>query len=218
MRKIDTALVTDFDGTITKIDFFHLVIDRLLEERDIEPWEDFEAGKITHFEALKRIFEKIRLTTEELHEFIREIPVEECFLDTVEFCRKNNIDIYIVSAGADYYIKYILEKLGVKNNINIVANKSLYKPGAGLEMFRLDEDSPFYSYEYGVAKANAVKHLKNQNKKVVFAGDGTPDFVAAKEADKVFARGALLKLCRKNNVEADELDSYCRVLEYLKRD
>ena len=52
---------------------------------------------------------------------------------------------------------------------------------------------------------------------MVFAGDGTPDFIAAKEADKVFARGALLKLCRKNGVEAAELDSYCRVLEYLKQ-
>lgn len=216
MCKINTVLVTDFDGTITKIDFFYLVIEKLLEEKDLVPWKEFEAGKITHFEALNRIFQKIRLTKEKLHDLILEMPLEECFLSTVNYCLENNIDIYIVSAGADYYIKFILDSLGIKDNVKIIANYSEFTPETGLTMSRIKEDSPFYSYNYGIHKGNAVKYHKNQNKTVVFAGDGTPDFIAAKEADKVFARGALLKLCKENGVEAEELDSYCRVLDYLK--
>lgn len=216
MQKISTVLVTDFDGTITKKDFFHHVIDKLLEEGDLAPWKDYESGIITHFEALNRIFQKIRLSKEALHEFILELPVEECFMDTVDFCRGNSIDIYIVSAGADYYIKYILERLGVTNHINLITNKSDYNPDTGLQMFKVGEDFAFYSNNYGVDKRLVVEHLKNSNKTVVYAGDGVPDYKAAKLADVVFARGQLLDLCRENSVKAYELDSYCSVLEYLK--
>ena len=213
---MSTVLVTDFDGTITKKDFFYHVIDELLEEGDLKPWEDYQSGKITHFEGLNRIFQKIHLKKEELHELILELPIEECFVNTVNYCKENNISIYIVSAGADYYIKFILNYLGVQDNIHIISNKSTYSQETGLEMFKLEEDSPFYSYNYGIDKGNVVKYFKNQNKHVVFAGDGTPDLAAARHADVVFARGVLMELCKKNGVKAQGLDSYCRVLEYLK--
>jgi len=213
---MNTVLVTDFDGTITKKDFFYHVIDELLEEKDLAPWNDYQTGKITHFEGLNRIFQKIHLEKEELHELILELPVEECFVNTVNYCKENNISIYIVSAGADYYIKFILDYLGVQDNIHIISNTSAYSQKTGLEMFKLEEDSPFYSYNYGVDKGNVVKYLKNQGKHVVFAGDGTPDLAAARHADVVFARGILMELCRKNGIKAQELDSYCSVLEYLK--
>ncbi len=216
MQKINTVLVTDFDGTITKKDFFYYVIDKLLEEGDLLPWEEYQAGKITHFDALNGIFQKIRLPEKELHELILELPVEECFVETVKFCHENNINIYIVSAGSDYYIKLILDSLSIRDNLNIIANGGSYSLETGLIMSRINEVLPFYSHNYGIDKKNVVKLLKKQGKKVVFAGDGIPDFAAAKEADKVFARGTLLGLCRQNGLECIELDAYCRVLEYLK--
>lgn len=212
---MNTVLVTDFDGTITKIDFFHRVIDELLAKDDITPWHEYEAGRITHFDALNLIFRKIKLSVSELNEFILELPVEEDFSDTVAYCQKAGIPVYIVSAGADYYIKYILNRLKLGDSIEIIANRSAYSPAKGLQMFRLAEDSPFYSYNYGVDKENVVKYLKNTHDRVIFAGDGTPDFYAAKHADIVFARGQLLKLCRDNGVQAGELNSYRVVKDCL---
>lgn len=216
MKNNSIALATDFDGTIIKQDFFWHIIDKVLSEEDIEPWDDYKEGRITHFEGLNRIFKKIRIPAKTLHKLIFEISLEDCFLDTIKLCIKNNIKIYIISAGADYYIKLILEELGIKDSIEIIANKSAYSQEQGLIMTKMNESSEFYSANYGVNKVGVIKYLKKHYDKVIFAGDGTPDFEAAKYADIVFARGALLKLCKENNIKADRLDSYCNVFEYIK--
>lgn len=212
----EIVLATDFDGTIIKKDFFWHIIDKLMTETDVGPWDDYKAGKITHFEGLNRIFQKIRVPVEKLHKLIFEISIEECFKDTMEICGEKNIPVYVISAGADYYIKIILDHLGIKDSINIIANESEYSPETGLVMTKSPKDALFHSENYGVDKAGVIKYLKKKYKKVIFAGDGTPDFPAAEHADVVFARGALLELCKNNRVEAHNLDSYCSVLEYLK--
>jgi len=210
------VLITDFDGTIIKKDFFWYIIEKLMTEEDVQPWKDYQAGKITHFEALNRIFGKIHINEEELHKIILELPVEDCFTELVSYCNENNIDIYIVSAGADYYINVILDFLGVKNSVNLIANESTYSPKNGLQMTKQSEDSVFYSENYGISKEAVMKFLKSKYELTVFAGDGTPDYNAALWADVVFARGTLLELCKEHNIDFIELDSYCKVFDYLK--
>ena len=56
----ELVLVTDFDGTISAQDFYDLAVRELLKPEDIQPWNDFTAGKITHFTAMQRIFGNIR--------------------------------------------------------------------------------------------------------------------------------------------------------------
>ena len=210
------VLITDFDGTIIKKDFFYHIIDKLMSEEDIKPWKDYQAGKITHFEALNTIFQKIHLNEEDLHKIILELPVEDCFSELVAFCNDNNIDIYIVSAGADYYINVILDFLGVKNSVNLIANESTYSKKDGLQMTKLSEDSIFYSQNYGIDKEAVIKFMKNKYELTIFAGDGVPDYNAAIWANIVFARGELLELCKEHNINYIELDSYCQVFDYLK--
>ena len=53
-------LVSDFDGTMTKHDFFDLARRDLPSAADHDHWADYVAGRITHFEALARIFGAIR--------------------------------------------------------------------------------------------------------------------------------------------------------------
>ncbi|OGH97480.1 MAG: hypothetical protein A2104_07775 [Candidatus Melainabacteria bacterium GWF2_32_7] len=210
------ALVSDFDGTISKIDFFYFVIAKLLTESDIQPWLDYQEGKITHIEALTRIFKKIRLDKEDFHKLVLELPIEECFIDTVKYCNENNIDFYIVSAGADYYIKVILEHLKVQNLVKLISNKSCYSKEEGLQIIEPDKTSPFYSIEYGISKKLVVESVRKDSDFTVFAGDGRPDIEAARLADKVFAKDLLLDLCKEANIKAKELTSYGEILEYLK--
>lgn len=211
------VLITDFDGTIIKNDFFWYIIEKLMTEEDVQPWKDYQAGKITHFEALNKIFEKIHINEEDLHKLILELPVEDCFTELVDFCNKNDIDIYIVSAGADYYINVILNFLGVKNSVNLIANESTYSQKDGLQMIKMPDDSVFYSENYGISKEAVMKFLKSKYELTIFAGDGTPDYNAALFADIVFARGTLLELCKEHNIDCTELDSYCKVFNYLKK-
>lgn len=212
----NTVLISDFDGTISKKDFFWYAIENLLEKTDIQPWNDYKNGRITHFEALRRIFSKIRSNKEAFDDFIFSLPIEECFVDTVKYCKTNAIDFYIVSAGADYYIELILRKLKVFDDIKLIANKGVYSQEKGLEMFKPDASLPYYSENYGVGKGLFAADLRKKYDKIVFAGDGNPDIEVAKFADVVFARDTLLKLCKDNNITTKEFNSYCNILEYLK--
>lgn len=210
------VLISDFDGTISKVDFFYFVIAKLLTESDIQPWLDYQNGKIRHIEALTQIFKKIRLNKEEFHNLILELPIEECFVDTVKYCNEENIDFYIISAGADYYIKVILEHMGVLDSVKLISNPSIYSPEGGMQIIMPDKENPYYSIEYGISKKLVAESIKKDYDFSVFAGDGRPDIEAAKQADVVFARGLLLDLCRESNIKAREFCSYCEILEYLK--
>lgn len=212
-----TVLVSDFDGTITKKDFFWMAIDELLTPIDAAPWEEYLEKKITHVQALSRIFCKIRMSSEDFHNFVLKILVEDCFIETLQFCRKNAIDFYIVSAGADYYIKLILDHLKISDSITLYSNKSFYTPEGGLQICEPDKTNPFYSNNYGISKKLIIESLKNKYDFVVFAGDGGPDIEAAQISDKVFARDRLLELCNELNINAERFYSYCDILSYLNR-
>jgi 2,3-diketo-5-methylthio-1-phosphopentane phosphatase len=216
--KKNRVLISDFDGTISKKDFFWYVIDLLLAKEDISPWNDYLEKKISHIEALSRIFRKIRLGEEEFFNFILSLPIEECFVETVHYCHENNIGFYIISAGADFYIKYILQHLKVDNMVKLISNESIYKPESGLIINKPDKSREFYSENYGVNKKLAVETIKKNYDFAIYAGDGRPDFEAAKAADKVFAKDALLELCQANGVQSSKFDNYCEILEYLKND
>jgi hypothetical protein len=49
-------LISDFDSTLTRYDFFDLVRKRWPTSPDDDPWEKYVAGKVTHFQALAEIF------------------------------------------------------------------------------------------------------------------------------------------------------------------
>jgi 2-hydroxy-3-keto-5-methylthiopentenyl-1-phosphate phosphatase len=54
------VLVSDFDGTMTRHDFYKLAIESLLSPDTPDYWAEYRAGTITHFEALRQYFAAIR--------------------------------------------------------------------------------------------------------------------------------------------------------------
>ncbi|MCK7521143.1 MAG: hypothetical protein MZV64_27365 [Ignavibacteriales bacterium] len=102
------------------------------------------------------------------------MPIEESFVETVKYCKANDIDIYIISAGADYYIQLILENLGVADSVTLLSNKSVYSFENGLEILELDINAPFYSLDYGISKKKAVETIKKQLRHLRFCGGRKP--------------------------------------------
>ncbi len=210
------ALITDFDGTISKKDFFWYAIDQYLEEKDMQPWEDYKSDKIRHVEALRRIFSKIHVEQEEFDQFVLNLEIEEDFPKTVEFCKDNNIPISILSAGADYYINIILKRLGFFDFIEVISNKSYYSKEDGLCFCPSDKNYKYYSEEFGISKKDFVANKKAEGYFCIFAGDGRPDIEAAKLADVVFARKDLKKLCIENDIEFQQFNTYGDILSFLQ--
>ena len=67
-------------------------------------------------------------------------------------------------------------------------------------------------------KASRVARLKKAGYSVVFFGDGPNDFKAAKLADKAYAAGRLLKLCRERGVAASPLTDFMKAARHMERD
>lgn len=209
------VFVSDFDGTISKKDFFRFVVEKIISPEDMAPWQAYKEGKITHVCALNKIFSKIRLSHEEFDSFIDTIEVEEYFKPTVELCKSKNVEVYVVSAGADYYISRILNKLNLSKQVTLITNPSKYTPENGLELFPVNEKHELYDENLGVSKKCFVEKMKKEGYSVVFAGDGMPDIAAAQSADVVFAKDYLIELCEQSNIKYNKFDSYFEIYNFI---
>jgi 2-hydroxy-3-keto-5-methylthiopentenyl-1-phosphate phosphatase len=166
-------LVSDFDGTLTRNDFFDLVRKRWPFSPEDDPWEKFVAGEITHFEALSRIFVTIRTSEASLLELVESMELGADLAESVRVLQDCGWEVVIASAGCEWYIKYLLSKAGVSASIH--GNPGTFDPKRGLQM-SLPERSPFFSPTTGVDKVAIVQDaLKRSDCKVAFAGDGRPD-------------------------------------------
>ena len=213
MRKI--AFVTDFDGTITHNDFFHVVIDAYFEEKDLQTWYDYKAGKKDHFDALSSIFGKIRADKKDFDELIDTINVDKDFTNVLSLCSEKKIPVYVVSAGSSYYIQRRIGKILSKYNAKLIVNGGEYSPETGLTMIKPPSDSVYFDDAVGVSKVKVVQDLKNRGFFVIFAGDGGVDFEAAKVADVVFAKNALLEKCREANIEVKPFSSFKDIFDFI---
>lgn len=210
-------LISDFDGTISKKDFFWYLIDNFLTKEDCEPWNDYLNGTITHVQALAKIFEKVHIDKKAFDEFILTLPIEESFVDTVKLCNEKHIPFNILSAGADYYIKHIIKQLKIEGLVHIYSNKSDYSKETGLKFYKFDKNYLFYSDFFGISKKKVVQHFKDQGYFCIFAGDGNPDIEPAQIADVVFARETLLKKCKKSGIKTEKFDSYADIFNFINK-
>lgn len=212
---VPTALISDFDGTISEDDFFWYVSDKFLDDSALEPWNRYLKGEITHLEALNAIFAQIHIPESELLAFIDTIKIDAAFYETAELCRQKNIPLYICSAGCDYYIKRLIGSLIKEYDICLVTNRGVYSEQSGLKMLPPVE-GPFYDPAVGISKSAVVNSLKQKGYQTVLAGDGPPDFAPAQIADVVFAKKILLEKCRDAKIKTQPFRDFNDVNRYLK--
>jgi 2,3-diketo-5-methylthio-1-phosphopentane phosphatase len=210
-----TAFISDFDGTITKEDFFQMAADRLLCKEALEPWEEYHAGNLSHLAALNRIFAGIHISLKEMKAFISSIRVDRAFFGVAALCKMRGIPFAICSAGTEYYVKKRIGKYLKKYGIALYSNGGVYSPAEGLRLIAPPRGSPFYDADAGISKAALVESFNKKDFFTVYAGDGRPDIKAARKAGAVFARGLLLELCRKENINVFELKTFKDIKEYL---
>ena len=188
---MDGILVSDFDGTITRYDFYDIV-SRDFPEIAGNFWQEYEAGRITHFEGLRLIFAGIRAPEAKLLEIISRMEIDPAMATSVAALRAAGWDVAVASAGCDWYIRRLLA--GQNVTLTVHANPGEYFPDRGLLM-RLPEPSPFFSPELGVNKVAVVREALKTCSRVAFAGDGRPDLAPALlvPPERRFARNWLAK-------------------------
>jgi 2-hydroxy-3-keto-5-methylthiopentenyl-1-phosphate phosphatase len=184
------VLVSDFDGTMTKHDFYQLVRDRWWKESEPDPWQDYLAGRITHFAALNRFFANIRGDDPSLRDLALSMELDPTLPAALERLHAAGWSLVIASAGCELYIRYLLK--AIRTPYVLHTNPGRRSAAGGLEMI-LPIASPFFSPQTGIDKTAIVRDALAQHDRVAFAGDGPPDLPPAKLVPGTlrFARGHL---------------------------
>jgi len=194
------VLVSDFDGTMTRHDFYKLAIERLLPADVPDQWADYRAGKITHFEALRRYFAAIRKSEDEVLAAVRQMELDPGLKIAVESLQQAGWSVIVTSAGCEWYIRRLLADAGV--NVVVHANPGRFEAGRGLVM-EMPVVSPYLSQSLGVDKTAVVRQHVARGGKVAFAGNGFPDVEPARVVigSLLLARGDLADVLQKEGLE-----------------
>jgi 2-hydroxy-3-keto-5-methylthiopentenyl-1-phosphate phosphatase len=208
------VLVSDFDGTMTRHDFYKLAIESLLPPGTPDYWAEYRAGAITHFEALRRYFAAIRAGRKEVLRVVDRMKLDPDLPEAVADLREAGWDVVVTSAGCDWYIRRLLAAADV--NVEVHANPGRFEPGRGLLM-EMPTDSPYLSPTLGVDKARVVRRHLDEGRTVAFAGDGFPDAEPALLVPGTlrFARGDLAELLDREGQDYQPFDTWSDIARVL---
>jgi len=202
------AVLTDFDGTITRTD----VGEAILEEFAPAEWRGVEelhrAKKIGTRESMARQFAVVRAREEEvfataiqrgLPEMLRFVDrvaqPDDTFGEFVAFCRRNGLLLEVVSEGLDFYIGHLLRKWNL--DLPVRTNHVTFDEGrARIEYPWVDATCTLCR----TCKLLRLFQLRAQGYRTAYVGDGHSDLCPAIEADLVFAKAELARLCDEEEI------------------
>jgi 2,3-diketo-5-methylthio-1-phosphopentane phosphatase len=188
-------IVSDFDGTMTRFDFYDLVRKQWPLPPSDDPWEQYVGGWLTHFEALAEIFSRIRTDEATLLALVDRMELDPALPEAARLLREHGWAITVASAGCEWYVLRLLQQAGLA--LEVHANPGEFSPAAGLRM-HLPVSSRFFSQSTGIDKAAVIKDAQRRSAVVAFAGDGRPDMEPALlvPPEYRFARGWLANALR----------------------
>jgi 2-hydroxy-3-keto-5-methylthiopentenyl-1-phosphate phosphatase len=208
------AVVSDFNGTITKYDIAKLVLHEFAEPG----WEKYDVlfaeGKISFRRCFEREYSMLRPTSKrEILEFVRSYcELREGFKEFRRFCSRSKIRLIIASKGLDFILKYVFHE-------NRVALPLLYSPKAKLNRkdSRWKVDFPEMPPGFRNFKEGLVHSLKKKGNSVAFIGDDAYDFWPAKKSDRIFAvKGSSLEQeCFRNRLSYIPFQSFKELMSEI---
>ena len=211
------VLVSDFDGTMTRFDFYRLAIEKLLPADTPDYWAEYRSGAITHFEALRRYFAAIRKGEDVVLAVIRQMELDPELPEAVATLHEAGWKVIVTSAGCEWYIRRLLADARV--DVVVHANPGRFEAGRGL-MMEMPIGSPYLSESLGVDKTAVVRQHVARGKTVAFAGDGFPDVDAARlvAGSLRFARGDLARVLREERLDFLRFRTWSEIARTLLRE
>jgi 2-hydroxy-3-keto-5-methylthiopentenyl-1-phosphate phosphatase len=205
------AVLTDFDGTITRTD----VAEAILDEFAPPAWWDIEElhrdRQIGTRESMVRQFALLRAKQADLLKFVDEhVEMDETFRDFVAFCGGRRIRLEIVSEGLDFYVRHLMRKWGL--DLPLRTNHAVFEEGSvRIEYPWADRTCTLC----GTCKLLRLFQLRTEGYRIAYVGDGHSDLCPAIEADRVFAKAELAQLCEQEEIAYTAFDRFADVQRNL---
>ena len=207
------AVLTDFDGTVTRTD----VAEDILREFAPPEWWEFEelhrARKIGTRETMVRQFALVRASEGEMLRFVdSHVELDETFPPFVAACRDRGVRVEIVSEGLDFYLHHLLTQWRI--DLPARTNRTTFEGG------RVQIAYPYAAPTCnlcGTCKLRRLFELRVAGYDVAYVGDGHSDLCPAVEADTVFAKKELADLCREEGIAFIPFDTFADVQREMER-
>ncbi len=217
MKNYKLKFFCDFDGTITKNDVWINSIEKFIKEKDKFDLicHEFFAQKIGSRECNLRQLELVKdFSFEKFNEYLETEQIDEYFREFLNFCNERTHEVYILSAGLDYYIDYILRKENL--DVEFFSTKLIVND----DQTKLSCEFP-HSDEHCIwcetCKRNILINLTNDDEISILIGDGISDFCVSNYADIVFAKGKLASYCWKHNITYFEYQNFSDIISKVEK-
>jgi len=124
-----TLVQSDFDGTITEEDISFFLLDAFAQG-DWRRWlREYKEHRISVGEFSTRAFAMVKADKQTLLEALRgRVKVRAGFRDLVNYCLNKGLRLVIVSNGVDFYIRAVLQDMGL-TDLEVHCCASLLPPG-----------------------------------------------------------------------------------------
>lgn len=212
-------LFIDFDNTITMGDVGDALFLQFGGKECIQYDEDYRAGRLSAKQCLlKKCLTCGAVDYNELNDFIDSRKIDAAFPGFVEFCKRHDLDITVVSDGLDYYILRILQRYN-RETLAIFSNKVRLERVPGSENVRLVPSFPYDDEECTMCaccKRNVMLTYSGADDILVYIGDGYSDRCPVQYADIVFARAELQLYCQRQNISYYEFRSFRDIQKRLE--
>jgi len=210
----DKVIICDFDGTITETDN----IIAIMKEFAPPEWDALKNGvlsqEISIKEGVGKMFQLLPSSSKtQIVEFIlQHAEIRPGFQDFVRYAKENNIPLYIVSGGIDFFVYPLLQ--GLVNEDQIYCNVANFSN----EQIKIEWPNSCdeqCTNECGCCKPSLIRQLTNTNQKKIVIGDSITDLQAAKLADFVIARDLLLEKCKELQLPHQSFTTFFDVMDIL---
>jgi 2-hydroxy-3-keto-5-methylthiopentenyl-1-phosphate phosphatase len=213
------VIFCDFDGTVTEKDN----IVAIMEEFAPDGWKpivnDILNENISIREGVGKLFSRIPSDKkEEIIEFVlTRSKIRDGFQEFIDFTKKENIPLYIVSGGIDFFVHPVLkDKL---NPEQIICNHSDFSDEQ-INITWPHKCDELCQNDCGCCKPSFIRMVDNQfsNYQKIVIGDSITDLQASKLADVVFARDYLIEKCEENKIRYTPFKTFFDVIHALEKE
>jgi 2-hydroxy-3-keto-5-methylthiopentenyl-1-phosphate phosphatase len=201
VERVSYHVFIDFDGTVTTDDVGYNFFKHFAHGQAEPIVQKYRRGEVNAVECLQTecdIYNEYPAPARDVREFIKNQPLCPGFSEFIEYCKAHGIATTILSAGFDFYIRPILDSLGL-DDIELYATPTFIKQGRIYpEFVRYDKTVCEHCAD---CKAERIKELTRPGEKAVFIGDGHSDSHGAEQADIVFAKSFLADYLQNKRID-----------------
>jgi len=203
----------DFDGTIIRNNLSVLLRENFAQGdwRQIE--DAYMQRSLTVEESNRQQYRLIYQSREKLQAFVcQHIELRPGFIEFVSYCQQENIPFVIVSSGVDFYIKAVLDRIGMSHLEHHCGRGVFYGDGISVQYF-----GPEGNLLDGGFKSRFLTWLRQRDSSIIYLGDGYSDIEPARQAEHVLATGMLPDLLKAESVATTAFDDFYEVISEVKR-